>query len=405
MPKIKNLFPLYRILSMGLLLIGQTSLSQCCQLGTHSLEGNTENLARRLQLSMKQGMPINVVQIGDSHTQPGILNQPLSEILKDCMGSGGYGCAFPFQVAKTNGHDAYSTQSNVQWRTSRIIQSNPDFPIGLSGYTLYTPDIDAEISWKFDSIQSESPVKRISLFHASTLDSNFFYQISDYSGNKARYMESLSHSQLSVFEFNEPVYQFTLHHVRFHEYQKSSTLQGVFVESGNTGAICSSIGINGATYDHFVKARDFRNQLEQLNPDILVVSLGTNEAFQNEEFRDTLFSTQVDQLIQMLTSLSSAPELILMTPPAVSKQTYKKGKSYFIAHPNVPVIRKIIIEQAQLNHLSYFDWYESMGGENSMKIWAQRGLTDKKQIHFSPSGYKEIGEYFSESICPFLIKK
>jgi hypothetical protein len=46
-----------------------------------------------------------------------------------------------------------------------------------------------------------------------------------------------------------------------------------------------------------------------------------------------------------------------------------------------------------------------MGGENSMKIWAQRGLTDKKQIHFSPSGYKEIGEYFSESICPFLIKK
>jgi hypothetical protein len=70
----------------------------------------------------------------------------------------------------------------------------------------------------------------------------------------------------------------------------------------------------------------------------------------------------------------------------------------------VPIIRKIILEVAELNHVAVFDWYEVMGGEQSMKQWAQRGLTDKKQIHFSPSGYRELGTSFSEALCHILLK-
>jgi lysophospholipase L1-like esterase len=394
----------YKIFTLLILCITKTyGQSYCCYGGNAQLSGNTQSIQSKVQLQNALHRPLRIVHIGDSHTQPGIFSLPTTEMLNDCMPNGGYGNAFPYSVAKTNGQDAYKTVSDAQWQSARIIQTQPNFPVGLAGYTLHTMDIEAEISWDFDTTQIQNAVQRITVYHASTADSNYFYQFLDYDGNKARYLPQLSHDHQSVFEFNRPVWNFTMSHLRFHEYQKSSTLYGVFVENGQMGFINTSIGINGATYDHFLKADRFRNQLENTEPDIIVVSLGTNEAFQNEEFKDSLMYLQVDEMIQMLGSLKSNPAIILVTPPAVSKQTYKKGKSYFVPHPNVPIIRKIILDVAEWNQLAVFDLYEVMGGELSMKQWAERGLTDKKQIHFSPSGYRELGESFAEAICHLLL--
>ncbi len=378
--------------------------TNCCYGGNAHFIGQTEDLQQKVKMKNALQAPLRIVHIGDSHTQPGIFSLPTTEMLLDCMPSGGYGNAFPYSLAKTNGQDGYQTSSESAWISARIIQSNPLFPIGIAGYTLHSEDLDAEISWDFDTTQTHHAVQRITIFHASTADSNYFYQFIDYDGNKARYLPNASNDHQSVFEFNQPVWNFTMNHLSFHDYQKSSTILGVFVENGTNGFINTSFGINGATYDHFLKAALFRNQLESTHPDIVVVSLGTNEAFQNEEFKDSLFYVQVDEMIQMISSFESQPAIILVTPPAVSKQGFKKGKSYFYPHPNVPIIRKIILEVAEWNQVAVFDWYEVMGGEQSMKQWAQRGLTDKKQIHFSPSGYRELGESFSEALCHILSK-
>jgi lysophospholipase L1-like esterase len=45
-----------------------------------------------------------------------------------------------------------------------------------------------------------------------------------------------------------------------------------------------------------------------------------------------------------------------------------------------------------------YDLYAAMGGANSMKDWSQLGMTDKKQIHFSPKGYRILGESMAHAI-------
>ena len=41
------------------------------------------------------------------------------------------------------------------------------------------------------------------------------------------------------------------------------------------------IGVNGATYDDYNNTEIFFNQLPHLNPDLVIVSLGTNESFED----------------------------------------------------------------------------------------------------------------------------
>lgn len=357
-----------------------------------SLIGFTKDLEARFNFKKQLNSDLFVLHLGDSHIQPGGMTIPLSEAVHSVYGNAGYGLAFPYQVAKTNGHDGYQTKSNANWEVSKIIQSKKEYPVGISGYTIHTKDINAKITWEFDSLNYDHQVQRIELFHANIQDSNYQYQIISEFGEYAKLMRQLSDPCHSVFTLEKPTFIFQLLHEKIYPFQKSSTLFGVKVANGSHGSIVSAIGVNGATYKQYSESVEFRNQLEKLQPDVVVISLGTNEAFQFGDFDDTTFFDQSLNLIQMISSLESQPVIVLTTPPAVSKVQYKNNKSYFTPNPLVPRVRAVIMDIGFRLDIPIYDLYSFMGGEDSMKNWAQLGMTDKKRIHFSPKGYRILGE-------------
>ncbi len=365
---------------------------------TDSLTGFTSDLEARFYYNKQLNSDLFVLHLGDSHIQPGGMTIPLSEALHSVYGNAGYGLAFPYQVAKTNGHDGYQTQSNVTWQVSKIIHSKKEFPVGVSGYSIHTKDVDANIKWEFDSLNYDYQVQRVELFHANLFDSNFSYQLISELGEYAKPMPHLSDACHSVFFFEKPTFVFSLKHDKRFSFQKSSTLYGVKVGNGDHGAIVSAIGVNGATYKQYSESVEFRNQLDKLNPDVVVISLGTNEAFQFGEFDDTTFFDQSLNLVQMIKSLESQPIIILTTPPAVSKVQYKNNKSYFTPNPLVPRVRSVLMDIASRLEIPIYDLYNYMGGDDSMKNWAQLGMTDKKRIHFSAKGYRILGEGMRNAI-------
>ena len=363
-----------------------------------SLTGFTQALEDRFLFKKQLNSELFVLHLGDSHIQPGGMSIPMSEALHSVYGDAGYGLAFPYQVAKTNGHDGYQTKSNVDWEVSKIIHAKKEFPVGISGYTIHSKDVNAKITWEFDSLSYDDQVQRIEIFHGNILDSNYQYQIVSVFGEYAKPLRHLSDACHSVFAFEKPTFVFDLLHEQQFAFQKSSTIYGVKVSNGQPGAIISAIGVNGATYNHYAESITFRNQLEMLKPDVVVVSLGTNEAFQFGDFDDTTFFDQSLNLVQMLSSLESQPIIVLTTPPAVSKVQYKNKKSYFTPNPLVPRVRAVIMDIGQRLNIPIYDLYTFMGGEDSMKNWAQLGMTDKKRIHFSPKGYRILGEGMRNAI-------
>jgi len=368
-----------------------------------SLIGNALAIDQLFYFTQEMNLPLDVVQIGDSHIQPGVMAASLGKILKTQFGDGGYGMAYPYQLANTNGHSSYKTSSNATWQPYKITSKNPNQPIGISGYSLYQNKLDAYIDYKFDSIQNKA-IHFVTVFHSSNLDSNYHYAVHSKSGIQGKFVTAESTPFKSVFYFDVGIYSFRISHIKKYKLQNSSVLQGVYVRSKETGAVVSSIGVNGATFNQYNQAEDFRKHMESLSPEIVILSLGTNEAFQGKSFSDSLFREEVRGMLQLLAGLESPPIVILTTPPGVSISK-KVGRRYsYVPNPLIPRIQHVQLELAKTYNLYVYDLFRCMGGDGSMKKWAALGLTDSKQIHLSMKGYSIAGESMAHAFAYHIAK-
>ena len=126
---------------------------------------------------------INIVHIGDSHVQAGFYSEPIRKNLQNEFGNGGRGLIFPYQAAKTNGPADYSFGSLQTWKAKRNCIEKGNLPTGLAGHTIYSASELASLTFKPRDKFLIGKANEISIYHLSTLDSNYTYQIADSLGN------------------------------------------------------------------------------------------------------------------------------------------------------------------------------------------------------------------------------
>jgi hypothetical protein len=388
-------FPFVTLLFFASISLGQIAHEQ------DSLIGNPLAIENLFYFTKTMDLPLDVVQIGDSHIQPGVMADPLGKLLKSSFGNGGYGMAYPYQLANTNGHSSYKTSSNASWKPYKVTSKNPNQPIGISGYSLFTNQLNAYIDYSFDSLQTPA-IHFVTIFHSSNLDSNYHYSVESKTGIKSEFLPNESTPFKSVFFFEKPVLKFRITHIRLYKIQTTSVIQGVYVRSNKSGAVVSSIGVNGATFNQYNHAEDFRKHIESLAPDIVILSLGTNEAFQGTSFSDSTFREEVRGMIQLLSGLEHPPLIVLTTPPGVSISEKVRKKFVYQPNPLVPRIRKVQIELCETYNLYVYDLYTCMGGAGGMRAWSKLGLTDSRQIHLSMQGYTLAGESMAKTFAHHL---
>jgi hypothetical protein len=156
-----------------------------------SLLGPAFPIENLFYFTQEMNLPLDVLQIGDSHIQPGVMAAPLGKILKKEFGDGGYGMAYPYQIANTNGHSAYKTSSNESWEPFKVTAKNPNQPIGIAGYSLYQKKVSAYIDYSFDSLQTKG-IHYVTVFHSSNLDSNYHYAVHSANGIEAEFVAAES---------------------------------------------------------------------------------------------------------------------------------------------------------------------------------------------------------------------
>jgi hypothetical protein len=83
----------------------------------------------------------------------------------------------------------------------------------------------------------------------------------------------------------------------------------------------------------------------------------------------------------------------------VSDMSRKKG-DYYESYPNVPLIRDALRNAAFRADCAFWDFYEAMGGENSMPSWvfAEPPLATKDFTHLNHKGARIIGQMLFNSI-------
>jgi lysophospholipase L1-like esterase len=165
-------------------------------------------------------------------------------------------------------------------------------------------------------------------------------------------------------------------------------LNGLVLENDNSGVIYHSIGVNGAKASDYNKFRLFNEQLPVLNPDLVIISLGTNESFDKQSGEQ--YFAHLDQMIQGIKEKNpQACVLVMTSPPSV---LHRKYKNTFIEK-----YAELIEDNAHLKNYAVWNLLDVFGGNKSIKRNAAKGYMAKDKVHYSKAGYEKQGELFFEA--------
>jgi lysophospholipase L1-like esterase len=81
----------------------------------------------------------------------------------------------------------------------------------------------------------------------------------------------------------------------------------------------------------------------------------------------------------------------LLTAP--SDHFYQKRDN-----PNAKKIADVLLELAKEKNVAVWNWYDIMGGSNSILEWKNEGLARRDLIHFTREGYALQGELLYEAL-------
>lgn len=391
---------------------------------------------------------INIVHIGDSHIQADLMTNVIRKKLQGEFGNGGRGFIFPYSLARTNGSYNERFSSNKSWESYRNIYPAIGNPVGLSGIGLWTKNKDFAVeinvkdsSYDFNTIKIITP-KNKDLFDVATASKTIVleskvpkkithrikrgeavsiiaekYGISVSQLKKANNLKSdniragktlkiptnemqqksISRSEFIPLEMQSDLlthyYSTEIPLDKIYLIPNTGTsefaLNGLILENNNPGIIYSSIGVNGAKFSDYNKYPLFFEQLKTLQPDMIVLSLGTNETF--DKMISSEYMVQLQQFIANLKAQNiNVPVIISTPPPSLFK---RKFPNTFAADYS-----ENIIKAAEEKGFAVWDLYSQFGGLYGVSRNAARGLMSADRVHYSKAGYEKQGNLLSEAI-------
>ncbi|GAB1250970.1 GDSL-type esterase/lipase family protein [Porphyromonas miyakawae] len=329
---------------------------------------------------------IHIVHIGDSHLQSGYMSAAIRKELAKERPLAGLGLITPYRLAGTNAPEYYQITSNVRWRACKISYNKCCDNTPPGGICI------ACQGGKYT-------------FHIRS-KSTPFDQIVVFRGNETPPLTTkgatlrLGEEVVSGFVSDTILLPRLVSSISLHPNKPTSqkALYGNFLLTNNLilkGFLYSPIALNGAMYATYDQP-DFINAFSRLNPDLVVISLGTNEILA-KRFRKDTFKSEVDHFIRSIKSkLSPQSRILLVSPPPT---LLKNGQ----VNPNTRLVREALAEEARELRIDYFDLYQAMEqDQKATERYKAGNFFAFDRIHFSIHGYQVMGAYVGHAIAALL---
>ncbi|RLD77035.1 MAG: hypothetical protein DRJ07_15320 [Bacteroidetes bacterium] len=352
-----------------------------------SFPGDSSNFKRLFQkldtIILNGKSKISIVHIGGSHIQADVYSGRMRERLQTFYPgmNGGRGSVFPYRITKTNNPRSYSVYYTGKWIPCRNVERKKKCKLGLSGLSVSTFDPSASITIK---LKSDSLVEyyfnKIRIFHEN--DSNVF-QLS-FSGLEIEKVERNDSLGFSLFYLKKDYQQFKLQFLKENILQNQFVLYGISLENDDPGIVYHSVGVNGASFPSFLRCQLFEKQLAALKPDLVIISLGTNDAY-TTKFVPDFYKSNYQSLINKIKR--AAPESAILNTVANDSYLYRR-----YPNTNTQLAENVIYEVAKKNNCGVWDFFKIMGGLNSSSLWRQENLMINDMIHFNVQGYLLKGD-------------
>ena len=332
---------------------------------------------------------LSVLHIGDSHIQAGILVQQVRTMMQNTFGNAGRGLVAPLRLAGTNEPADYAIVSSDHWVSAKCTDREPSFTPGMTGMAVRHEGDDFSISISvFDNKERpDYSFNSVTAYHSPSAPP----LVCDRGLSVDMGCPDTSRLWLSRIELTELVDSVTL----FPAAGESGVPEywGFSLENGNDGVLYHSIGVNGACYLHYSRIADPLSCTSDLEPELVIVSLGTNESA-TSRFSSDMLHRQMDQMLKPLRQ--AHPEAIFMLTTPV--QNFRRTRGGSLPNDNTVRARDVIAAYARGNGMALWDMFAVCGGAKAAAEWSRAGLMARDRVHYTEEGYRLQGMLLFEAL-------
>ncbi|MCM1441853.1 MAG: GDSL-type esterase/lipase family protein, partial [Roseburia sp.] len=279
---------------------------------------------------------ISVVHIGDSHIQAEIGTSVTREMLQLRFGNAGRGLLSPRRLAGTNQPYDYRFESSRQWSSEKFMRAPWTNPMGFNGASLTLNGGVADITLStVESDDDYNPFTRVTVFYSGEM---IVTGVSDGDGIEvpATVVTSPGMTTLELWTSQTRVkIGFTM--------EGRFTLFGATLSGERPGVVYHAIGNNGATYSTYNRIASLGSGVAALDPDLIIISLGANEAFGRLEL--AAFRRSVSQMISTLRRENPQAQLLIVTPMECQRKQRKSRRrsATYVVNSNILPLRNELL--------------------------------------------------------------
>ena len=376
----------------------------------HIIYNGADWTGLRKAFELSNESPVSIVHIGDSHVQADINTSTIRELLQYDFGNAGRGLVSPLKICGTNQPTDYVFQSSNSWKTVKLMNTSWMQTVGFTGTSIRPASSTSELTIGTKDTDDYNPFSSTTIFHNGKLS---IKEVTDADGNKLdfRAIPSRDYTQIVLSSLATKI------NVKFAS-AGDLTLYGASLSGERPGVFYHSIGNNGATFDSYKRIGSVGLGINPLHPNLVINSLGTNEAFGRQDI--ARFKRSIDLLVSNVRQANPEALILLTTPMECHRSVVTKKKvrvrrkgrkgyrtvtrtnKTYAVNMNIAPLRKAILDYGKANGVAVYDWYDVAGGSGASTSWINSDLFAKDRVHHTHKGYNLEGRLIYDAIMDAL---
>lgn len=341
---------------------------------------NWDDIIDYLNNQHRHHYKFTIVHIGDSHVQPGIISDEVRRTLQEKFGNGGRGLISPLALAGTNEPNDYLLKSSSPIAaSSRLLSSSKPAGMGMTGVAVKFSGASTTLSIK--AKHQGDDFYRFTIFHSPS--SPFTVE---QGGITLKGKQRSSYATDYVLDSSADTANLRL--------TGSGALYGVRLLNSHRGVVVDCIGNNGATYRSYLNIDNFARQISDLEPQLVIISLGTNEAYGS--FGN--ITSNIDQMLSDIRRQCPQVKFLLTTP----METQKRSSRGYRIQSNVAAVRDLILTFGKNHNVPVWDFYQVAGGAGASNRWLRARYMKTDHLHLGNDGYHLQGRLLAEALLKLL---